>query len=107
MFQASTGANPQRAILDQHDSHQIGGIFGTELFHDASAVHFDRARADAESAAGFLIGSTPRDTVKNIPFPRREPFAAMKIKRENAVILAKILPSLNGITYANDHARRV
>src|SRR4051812_1185211 len=38
------------AVLTQHDAHQIGGILGAELLHDARAVHLDGARADAELA---------------------------------------------------------
>ena len=39
-----------------HDPHQIGGVLGAELLHDAGAVHLDGARADAELPAGLLVG---------------------------------------------------
>jgi hypothetical protein len=32
------------AALAQHDAHQIGGVLGAELFHDAGAMHLDGAR---------------------------------------------------------------
>ncbi len=37
---AASGAAP----LAQYDPHEIGGILGAELFHDAGAVHLDGAR---------------------------------------------------------------
>ena len=45
----------------EDDTHQIGGISGTDLLHDACAVHFDRARADAETATDFLVRCTLRN----------------------------------------------
>jgi len=47
-----------QTLSAQHDPHEVGRIFGAELFHDSRAVHLDRARADGKLPAGLLNSST-------------------------------------------------
>jgi hypothetical protein len=56
--------------LPQHDPDEVAGVLGPELFHDAGAMHFDRARADPELAAGFLVGRARRDLREHLAFAR-------------------------------------
>jgi len=62
--------------LTQHDPHQIRGVLGAELIHDAGAVDLDRAWADTEMAASLLVGGTVDDLVKHFALARSEQFSA-------------------------------
>ena len=82
----SASSNPRCASallvprpLAQHDPHQIGGVLGAELVHDAGAVHLDGARADAERAAGLLVGSAGDDAGQHLALARREQFRALDL----------------------------
>ena len=63
----------------EDDTHQIGGISGADLLHDACAVHFDRARADAETATDFLVRCTLRNLGKHLAFAWRQETMTRKI----------------------------
>ena len=44
--------------MSKHDADEIGRVLGAEFFHNAGAVHLDRARADAQLPSGFLVGGS-------------------------------------------------
>src|SRR5436190_2209351 len=56
--------------LPQHDPGEVAGVLGAELFHDAGAMHLDRARADPERAAGDLVGRASHDLREHLAFAR-------------------------------------
>ena len=43
------------AAAAQHDAHEIGGILGAELLHDARPMHLDGARAEVTGGHGSEI----------------------------------------------------
>jgi hypothetical protein len=53
-----TNGGSGSARSSQHNSNEICGIPCAELLHDIGAMIFDRTRADAEFASGFLVGGT-------------------------------------------------
>ena len=92
---AAINAAPARAVkcrgaeissrepsFGQHDAHQIGGVLGAELVHDAGAMHLDGARADPELAAGLLVGSAGGDP----PAPRARAASAHRCREPAADI---------------------
>src|ERR1700753_2592475 len=70
-----------RARGGQHNSNEIGGIPGAELLHDVGAMIFDRTRADAEFASGFLVGGAGCEALQHFAFAPRQRFAAWKMQR--------------------------
>ena len=64
----------------ERDAHEIGGVLGAELVHDARAMNLDGARADPESPASFLVGGAAGDLA---PAPRARA-ASTGHGRENA-----------------------
>ena len=65
--------------LPQHDPHQVGGILGAELVHDAGAMHLDGARADAERAAGLLVGGPGDDPGQHLALARGQQPGALDL----------------------------
>src|SRR5947209_4790130 len=72
-----------RGAFAQHDTHEVGGVLGAQLLHDARAVHLDGARADAEDAARFLVGGAGRDLRQDLAFARGEELAPGKLHGED------------------------
>src|SRR5262245_45665210 len=72
---------PGRAFVAAtgHDTHQISGISRADLVHDARAMHFYRARTDAEAAADFLVRGALGDLAKHLAFTRRQKIITGKI----------------------------
>ena len=58
------------AAIGEDDAHQIGGVAGAKLLHDAGAMHLDGARADTERAPGFLVGSPMGDLGQHVLLAR-------------------------------------
>src|SRR5207253_959066 len=63
----------------EHDTHQISGISGANLVHDARAMHFYRAQADAQAATDFLVRCALRNLRKHLAFTRRQKIMTGKI----------------------------
>jgi hypothetical protein len=63
----------------KRDTHQIGGISGANLVHNARTMHFYRARADAQAAANFLVRRALRNLCKHLAFARRQKIMTGKI----------------------------
>jgi hypothetical protein len=79
------------AAAAQHDAHEIGGILGAELIHDARPMHLDRARADAEFEARFLVGSALRDPPQHI---------VGKAARQQVILTIAVLPGADDLAHA-------
>src|ERR1700719_2933534 len=65
----------------EHDPHQVDGIPGAKLVHDAGAMDFDRPDADAEIARGGLVGHAESDLIEHFEFSSRQQFASGKLRR--------------------------
>src|SRR5579859_3184863 len=66
------------AAIGEDDVDEIDGVTGTELVHDAGAMHLDGPRADAELAPRLLVGQSPGNQLKHLMFARRQQFASRK-----------------------------
>ena len=75
-----------RVQLGQHDAHEVGGVLGAELFHDAGAMHLDGAGRDAELAAGLLVGLAVGDELQHFALARRELGEAAHLDRPAAAV---------------------
>src|ERR1700752_5196348 len=64
-----------------HDADEIRGVARPELLHDVGAMVLDGARADAEMAAGFLVGSAPGELFEYFALAPRQRFAAGEMQR--------------------------
>ncbi len=89
------------------DAHQVGGIFGRELIHDARAVNFDGARRNAEIAPGFLVGSAACDLHQDLALACGEPLVAGKYPRQQAVIAVILPPGFDSRADADGYRRRI
>src|SRR5882762_1837502 len=95
------------AALAQHDADEIGGILGTELFHDARAVHFDCARADTEFATRLLVGGPGGDLAEHIALARGEKIVPGKCLRYAFATLGAPRPGLDGLAHPRHHGTGV
>src|SRR5262245_49037165 len=70
------------SALVKDDADEIGGVLGPELLHDASAMHLDGARTDAEMAARLLAGGSRHDLCQHVLLAWSQRLAARKMIAE-------------------------
>src|SRR5262245_20242748 len=63
-----------------HDTDQVGDVARAELLHDVGAVVLDGTRADAERAAGFLVGRTAGELLEHLTLPARQRLASGEVQ---------------------------
>jgi hypothetical protein len=78
---------PASVGLREHDAHEIGGVPGAELFHDAGAMNLDGARTDPELAAGFLVRRPVGDQFEHLVFPRGSRVPGPEIRLSSTLVL--------------------
>src|SRR5262245_20231668 len=61
-----------RGFLAHDDADHIRDVLGPELLHDAGTMNLDRARADPQLAARFLVGRPRHELRQHLGFARRQ-----------------------------------
>src|ERR1700691_3362466 len=100
---ADRRAGSTSAAFAEHDAHEIGGIFLGGLVHDAAAMRFDGARADAELSTGLLVGSALRDPSQDLALARGEPLVAGIVASYKSAVGSEILPRAQRVMHAHHH----
>ena len=68
------------AAFAHHDADEVGGVARADLLHQVGAMHLDGARADAELAAGLLVGGAVDDLAEDVLLAPAQRLAPGKIE---------------------------